>query len=702
MAPDGVVKVTAGAGTGKTTALMARVMYLIERGVPAPAIRAITFTRKAANEFTERLTREVGESVARQVKLGTFHAYCARFLRKHTALAGLESERFLIADDDDIRALIERAVTESGVVPEFEEPQRNPDHTEAQHKALIKVAQREREKVIKEIAEEAQKAIARWKESGLTVDMIADPSRPHRSAQQEINARIYLSYQDALTRRNMVDFADLILKTVGIFEDYPDIRDQESSRIRYLLVDEFQDCNLTQAKLVEHLASYHRNLMVVGDPDQSIYAFRAACPAIMEGLSGEGVIEITLTNNRRSTQTILDAANLVVDYMPGRAEPKVLNSALDIADQDSSVRVLKFDDDYKEAFETASEISRLIAKGVRPSEIAILLRMSRMSVPLEEQLIRKRIAYRVWKGTSLLDRAEMRDLLAYLKLAANPFLDTSFERVVNRPARGLGDAALRSITGIAEANGIVFADACGHFGAHAAGTRVRQEAKDAALALGRLLNDLTDLARNDATPVNLLELVLRETHYREWVRQENPDNVHTHLGNIELLLDLASEYDDVFEFLNDIYLFTDTDVSTKGADVVQIMTIHASKGLEFDYVFVPGLEDGTLPHKSAREDDAFVGSLADPWVGPNLGGTNEERCLCHVAFTRARRGLTVSYARKRGFGAPQAMEPSQFLAESNLLQLTMRPTPPAPKPRRSRAPEADHSYRRPIAFGPRP
>lgn len=700
-APDGMVKVVAGAGTGKTTTLKARVVYLIENGIPPEAIRAITFTRKAANEFQHRLTDEIGEDIARQVRLGTFHSYCARFLRAHYRLADLSDPRFMIADDDEVLSLIERAVEDSGVVQPVTPPDRPEDMTDAEYKSLIKIVEKAHVRAVKEIASEAQKAIGRWKESGLTTESVLDPARNRRSEQQEIFARIYVSYQDALERRNMVDFGDLILKTVGIFDRHPDLMAAESGRIRHLLVDEFQDCNLIQARLVRQLSSVHGNLMVVGDPDQSIYAFRAACPAVMEQMSGPGITEITLINNRRSTQPLLDAANLVVDHLPGRSSPKILRSALPEVEAGAfPIRVARFADDFKEAMDAASQIAALISSGAPPQEIAVLLRMSRMSVPFEEQLIRKRIPYRVWKGTSLLERAEMRDLLGYLKLAASPRLDLSFERIVNRPTRGLGDAALNSILGMAGTMGLTFSEACARFASNPVSFRVRQEAKDAAQALGVLLGDIAEMARNDAPPLMLLEHVIRETGYRQWLKDTHADNAYTRFGNVEILLDLAAEYDNVFDFLNDIYLFTDVD-SDRAAGMVQIMTIHASKGLEFDHVFVPGLEDGTLPHKSAREDDLFRGSLDDPWTGPDLGGTNEERCLCHVAFTRARKTLHVSYAGKRGFGSREPLEPSPFLRECEIYSLTERPKPPVYRPRRQRTQEPDRSYSRPISFGPR-
>lgn len=641
-APNGPALVSAGAGTGKTTTLTARIAYLISQGLPAHSIVAVTFTNKAARELRERVAANVG-AAADGLRIGTFHALSCRLLRRYAEHAGLRDGRFTIVDEDDARKLMRMAATVPGAYGPFTPPEGREEAVEAVRK--------EWETGLKRFVEAALRQVALWKAWGLSEVEAGDATRAPRTPIEEAYAAAYVAYQYELESRNMADFGDLILKVVRILRENPSIREEEASRVRHLLVDEGQDANPVQVEWVRLMSSWHNAVTVVGDEDQSIYGFQGGYPGALQDMVGPTARTFVLRTNRRCTEEILRPANLVVDYNR-RKEPKVLISGR----HGAAVRTTAHATEKKEAEWIAARIRDLIDAGTNPGEIAILVRASWLMPPFEEALLAKGIGVRMMRGTSLLQREEVKDLLAFLRLAINPYDELAFRRIANRPVRGLGPVAVDTICSIATARGITFHEACHAAVDERSGAKFRKDAKEGAASLGRALTMLAEDGKWGRPAYDAVGTALRETGYRDWV-EGLKEGGREKIRCLEIVHRLSEPYDDVAAFLQEIAILTDAEADD--ASCVRLMTMHASKGLEFDHVFCPGFDDGVMPSGRALEEIGR-GKPGDPWNGPCGGGIEEERRLAHVAFTRARKTLDVSFPWRRfrfsfGGGGPSCL-----------------------------------------------
>lgn len=656
-APAGRIRVRAGAGTGKTRTLAGRIAWLITEGVPAHEIVAVTFTNKAAREIAERVGAAVGPA-ARRVRIGTFHALSFRILRDNPVEAGLRDRSFLIVDDDEARLIFAEAVEISGALPAFEEPVRRDGEDETAWEVRYKAARRDWSEARQRQIVNLWTRVRRWKETGLDPAEAARADRERRTDEEEAAAKAYVSYQDELDRRNLCDLPDLVLRVVLMFDRNPALAARESLRTKHLLVDEYQDVNPVQTRWVAHLSGQHGNLMVVGDPDQCIYSFRCARSDAMENVPGGVSMDVSLITNRRCTEEILLPARLAVAANP-RPEPKVLSSGVhgDIPTFSS------YPDDGAEARSIAATVKSLIESGAKPGQIACLFRSGWAMRSLEDALFRVGVPYVLSGGTPISEREEVRDILAYLKLAVDPWNDLAFRRIVNRPLRGLGPVAAEAILTRAAGRGSPIHEACMAVAADP-DLGLRQDSATELASLGRLLEMLAEDFRLGRTSHHLASLVIDETQYEAWLRRSR-ERFMDRWRNIETLLGLSREEDDLIAFLRNAVLTSDTDEDRD--DAVRLSTIHASKGLEFDWVFCPAFEEGVMPSPRAVKEGGAPSS-DDPWLGPGAGGIEEERRLAHVAFTRARKGLFVSCAGRRmsDWGAKRT-GPSSFAAECGFI-----------------------------------
>ncbi len=606
---DGPLLVLAGAGSGKTRTLIHRIAWLIhERRVEPWRILAVTFTNKAAAEMKERLERLLDLDELPWV--ATFHATCVRILRQEIEALGY-TRQFLIYDDQDQRRLIRDLLAERGIS----------------------------EKTLKPATLAA--AIDRAKNQGLLPDQL-----PADGYQDALIAELYGLYQQRLRQADAVDFGDLLLLTVYLFEHRPEILERWRQRFRHILVDEFQDTNQVQYRLVNLLAAGHRNLCVVGDDDQSIYAWRGAEIGNILGFEQDypGAAVIRLEQNYRSTGNILAAAGEVVARNTGRkgktlwtdnppGEPLVLQG---------------LPDDLEEARYVAREIGRLREAGRPLREMAVFYRTNAQSRVLEEALVREKIPYVMFGGLRFFARMEVKDILAYLRLLVNPADSVSARRIINVPVRGIGKTTVGRIQQIEERAG-GFLPACrlaleeGVLGT-AAARRVA--------AFVEMMDQFARLADRLDYPQLAAEIIER-TGYAAGLQQEKTRESADRLRNLEELLrgmeEARSQAPELADYLEQVSLVTDIDTYDSSLDRVSLMTLHAAKGLEFPVVFMTGMEEGIFPHGRVESEG---------------GDLEEERRLCYVGMTRAMERLYLTHARRRRvFGSYQYNPRSRFLDE---------------------------------------
>jgi DNA helicase-2/ATP-dependent DNA helicase PcrA len=640
-APDGPVLVIAGAGSGKTRLLTHRVAYLIEERQVSPfEILAITFTNKAAGEMKERVAALVGP-VAERMWVSTFHSACSRILRREAGLLGYRTS-FSIYDQADAVRLVDFVRRDLNLDPKRFPPRGLHNSISAMKNELV-----------------------------LPADARAAAGSPH-----EIHlADVYEEYQKRLADASALDFDDLLLLAVRLFREHPDALARWRHRFGHVLVDEFQDTNIAQWELVRLLSAEHRNVMVVGDADQSVYGFRGA--DFRNLLRFEEVFPdasvIVMDQNYRSTQRILDAANAVIANNSAR-RPKQLWT-----EQVGGELVIRYhaEDEHDEAQYVVHEVNRLTdTEGARFSDVAVFYRTNAQSRVIEEAFVRAGIPYRIIGGTKFYDRREVKDALAYLRSLVNPDDEVAWKRIVNVPKRGVGDTSVRRVEAYAAGAGVPF----------------REALQDGAAAgvTGKALGGIRDLlevmdgleaeavARGVA---GVLEAMLDRTGYLAELEAERSIESQGRIENLAELVGVAREFDaqldagnttglvaiagvDLDEtalpeppaglarvqaFLEAVALVTDMDDDSGEQSVATLMTLHGAKGLEFPVVFLTGMEDGIFPH---------LRSLGDPEA------LEEERRLCYVGITRARERLYLCHAWSRQlFGATDYYPPSRFLAE---------------------------------------
>jgi len=618
VAPLGPILVRAGAGSGKTRVLTLRIAYLIEHYGTAPSnILALTFTNKAAKEMRERLRGQLGNHV-RGLTTGTFHAVCAKLLRAEIAgRIGHYTADFTIYAADEQLQLASDAL----------------DAAKERPPALLEPA-------------DLLRGISRAK------SRLLSPRLAARFAKDPLDAFIaggYRRYQQALQRANALDFDDLILLTHQLLSEHPDILEEYQQRWQHILVDEYQDTDPSQYALVELLSrspgGRPRSLFAVGDGMQSIYAFRNADHSIITRFADtfpEAQV-VELTTNYRSRQSILDAAYAVIRHSQV-VTPMNLRAADAARPGDRCLFIFDAQDGRDEAEQLARGINDSARKGRQYREIAVLYRTRHMSRPIETALRHAHIPYSIRGSAGFYDRAVIRDTLAYLRAINNPADGLSLTRIMNVPARGLGAQSLATLAAFASQNSIALSEALGHPEAWRA---LPPKAVDGARLLASLLARWRGFAKGTTPPDNLLADVLERSGYMAALAQRlAPEDLPDARAHLQELMAAAGEHTSLSEFLQEVALMTSVDEQEDQRDQVQLLTIHAAKGLEWPIVYVAGLEEGTLPHER---------SLA------TLEGIEEERRLCYVAMTRAAEQLHLSWAAGRNRG--QQLKPSRFLGE---------------------------------------
>ena len=613
----GPLLVLAGAGSGKTRVLTHRLAWLVETGrASAGEILAITFTNKAAEVMRGRVEHLLGHST-RGMWVMTFHSACARILRVEAERIGY-TRGYTIYDQSDSRRLIKQCLDELGVDPKRFTP------------AAIQRQISDAKNRLRGPAEYSQ--------------MVGDYF-------ERTVAEVYALYEQSLLRMNAMDFDDLIGRTVTLFERFPEVRERYGKTFRYVLVDEYQDTNHAQYRLLQLLVAEHRNIAVVGDDAQSVYGFRGADIRNILDFKDDfpDATVVKLEQNYRSTQTVLDAANAIISNNRDQM-PKTLWT--DLGEGDSIV-LRTLDDEHSEARYVAGEIERLVDEGLSRSEVAVFYRMNSQSRVLEDTLVRREIAYQVVGGTKFYDRAEVKDAVAYLTLLINGQDAVSFQRVANTPRRGLGQTSLSRVLTHAQTTGVSVWEAAADPAA------VPGLGKAAIKALGRFMDTMEGLRQRhqQGVPIgDLLDAVIHESGYVEWLENERTIEAAGRLENLEELVEVAREFDAAAEadednldlFLQQVSLVADADSRQDDESLVTLMTLHNAKGLEYPVVFIIGCEDGLFPHSRSIDE----------------GTLEEERRLCYVGITRAMRNLTMTSARQRNvFGAQTSGVPSRFLSE---------------------------------------
>jgi ATP-dependent DNA helicase UvrD/PcrA len=610
---DGPLLVVAGAGSGKTRVLTHRVAHLIRaHGVKPNEILAITFTNKAATEMRERLERILGR-MSRAIWILTFHAACGRILRREAERLGYRSS-FTIYDQADQVRVVKACLEELG-----KDPKRfTPRGIHAQ------ISNAKNQLVSPE--EYSSRVASFW---------------------DQTVAEVYELYQRRLFASNAVDFDDMLMLTVDVLERFPEALERWQSTFHHVLVDEYQDTNHAQYRLLQLLAAKHRNVFAVGDPDQSIYAFRGA--DIRNILDFEqdfgGSDLVALEQNYRSTNAILEAANAVIDNNRDR-KPKRLWSELGEGDP---VEVVEVEDEHAEARFVAAEIARLVESGYSAAEIAVFYRTNAQSRVLEDVLVRQGVPYQVIGGPRFYERAEIKDAVAYLSLLNNSDDAVALMRIANRPRRGIGDTSIQRLVAHATALGISLWDATADPEAAGVATASARAIRGFRTTIESLMSAAQELEVDE-----LVERVLERSGTIEAYEAERTIEARGRIENLSELVGSAQEYraradePSLSGFLEEVQLQSDQDTLADGAAQVTLMTIHNAKGLEYRVVFLIGMEEGIFPHSRSIEDNEV----------------EEERRLAYVGMTRAMERLTLAHATARAlYGRREYNLPSRFLDE---------------------------------------
>lgn len=612
---DGPLLVLSGAGTGKTKVLTTRLAYILAQRKAAPwNCLVVTFTNRAAREMTQRARNMIGDMVD-AVWMGTFHGICVKILRQNAALAGLNSN-FTILGEDDQRRVIKQICETQGIDDKKYPPQGLLDK------------------------------IQLWKDKGLTVDKI------NQDFHGNVLTNVYKLYQARLLELNCVDFGDILLYSLNILMSNPDVLSKYQERFKYIMVDEYQDTNVTQYLLLRLLCQKHRNLCCVGDDDQSIYSWRGA--EIENILRFEKDFEdakiIRLERNYRSTANILEAASALISHNHDRLGKNLRVAENSPAAQvdNCKVKVVSTYSGSDEAEYIADEIDNLHRKGLEYSHIAILVRTAAQTREFEEKFMSEAIPYQVIGGPKFYERAEIRDILAYLRVIAQPHDDLALERIINKPARGIGAKTIEKFETEARSSGISMYMAI-------------EKMLNEGLLSGKSKSSVSELINNfniwqqnaqALSPDEIADQVIEESGYMEMLRNDKSADAEGRIENLKELVNVMSDrdqYPTLNDFLEHVSLVMENDNSLD-SNKVTLITLHSAKGLEFDAVFLPGWEEGLFPHQRSLDEGA--------------GALEEERRLAYVAMTRARRNLWISTAmNRRIYGQWQHNIPSRFINE---------------------------------------
>ena len=610
---EGPVLILAGAGSGKTRALTYRVANLIDHGVPAWSILALTFTNKAAREMKDRVRKLIGEEQAEEAWISTFHSTCARILRRDIEKIGY-TRSFVIYDDDDQQRVLKEIYKQLNI----------------DDKSIP--------------VREAKGRISDAKNKLMTPDeWFAGSSRDRRTS---LIHDIMTVYEKRMKALNALDFDDLLMKTLELLAEHPPVLDVYRRRFRYVLVDEYQDTNKTQYELIRLLTAESRNLCVVGDDDQSIYGWRGA--DIRNILDFEkdfpDATVIKLEQNYRSTSNILDAANQVIAHNGGRKDKTLWTEH----ESGEKISLYCAQDEREEAAWIVHQMEELRRKGVSLGEMAILYRTNAQSRVPEETLMKAGLPYKVFGGQKFYERKEIKDILAYLRVIANPADDISLTRIINVPKRSIGDATVETLAAYAAKEGIPVFSALNELP-----DELSSRAKNSVTAFFQMMTMLT--AMKDCMGLEeFVDFLIEKTGLEEQYRKEDTDEAQNRVENIQEFRGSISEFAQMGEeptleaYLENVSLVTDLDRAERGSYVL-LMTLHSAKGLEFDNVFIPGMEEGIFPSSRSADDENRL---------------EEERRLMYVGITRARKRLYLSRARERMMYNQYSHNPqSRFLDE---------------------------------------
>ncbi len=610
---DGPLLVIAGPGSGKTRVITCRIAALVSSGVPAYNICAITFTNKAADEMRQRAFRFAASAGAH---ISTFHSLCVRILRRYSEVAGI-TPNFSIYDDSDQSKCVKQAIVDCNLNTTDFSPARTLD------------------------------AISTLKNKLIDADTFEKQADDFFS---KTLSKIYSRYQQILKDLNAVDFDDLLMKAAFLLENNAAVREELGSRYKYLLIDEYQDTNHAQYRIAKALASTHNNICVTGDPDQSIYRWRGA--DIRNILDFEhdwpNAVVVRLEENFRSAPCILEVADRLIANNQSRKEKRL------IATKPSAGKVViePYEDEVEEATGVAENIRRLVDEGVSLSNIAIFYRVNAQSRAIEEAFIRSKIPYQIVRGVEFYNRKEVRDILAYLKVIVNPADKIALLRIINTPARGIGKTTIDKVQNFASRCNI------GLYEAIRTVSQISNIPQPTAAKLTAFLNMIEGFRKNDSGSVaEMVERVFTDSGLEKSLIAEGAEGKDA-AANIEELISAAAVYDkqtetpSLVDYLQQIALFSDADAYNASGERVALMTLHSAKGLEFDNVFIVGVEEGLLPHERSAD---------------NENETEEERRLFFVGITRAKVNLFIAFARYRQIrGQTLRTIPSQFLFELGL------------------------------------
>ena len=598
---EGPMLVLAGAGSGKTRVLTNRIAYLIEEGVSPANILAITFTNKAAREMKERVTKLIGAD-ARYIQISTFHSFGLKILKENYEFLGYD-KNFIILDSDDTLTVVKKLMKDLNMNPKYYN------------------------------ARELRSKISSAKNELIT---------PEKFKKQEYDEKIvtlYKKYCQKLKAGNSVDFDDLLILPIKLFEISPSILTSYQERYKYILIDEYQDTNEAQYVFSKMISKKYRNIFVVGDNDQAIYAFRGANYKNILNFEKDypDCKTILLEENYRSTKIILNAANSVIKHNKLRKDKNLWSNN----EEGDKIKYIKTDDEKSEGDYVVKEIKKIAENGTSYDDIAILYRTNAQSRSIEEAMLKANIPYRIIGSFYFYNRKEIKDLLCYLRLINNPKDDVSLTRVINVPKRGIGNVTIANINARAEENNISMFEAI-------------TSGKE--LAFKQLIEELQASSENK-TLTELVELVLEKSGLKKELSEEKTLENEIRLENLEEFKSITKNYENEFgevsldDFLNEISLVSDVTEHSEGNNKVSLMTVHSVKGLEYDYVFIIGMEEGIFPHYNSI-----------------MEGTNEaieeERRLCYVAITRAKKKLWIINTKKRMlYGQTQVNAPSRFIDE---------------------------------------
>jgi len=611
---QGPLLIFAGAGSGKTRVVTYRIARLIRDRVPASRILAVTFTNKAAREMRERIGELVGE-VANQLWMGTFHSLCAKLLRIDGKSIGIDPN-FSIYDDADQMSLV-REILKS----------KNLDDKSLQPRAILAEISSAKEKLLSP-AQYADRA------TGFFERVVAD---------------VYKSYDALLRKANALDFDDLLLYTVRMLEQRADVREKYQDRFLHVLVDEYQDVNFAQYQIVNILSAKHRNIVVVGDDDQSIYAWRGADVSLILRFNSDhpDATIVKLQQNYRSTKTILSAAYEVIRHNRGRADKRLWTENPD----GTKISLTMAGTEQDEAMQVADAIVRDVRSGRRRfGEFSVLYRTNAQSRVMEEAFLTMRVPHVLVGGQRFYERKEVKDMLCYLRLAWNPSDDVSVRRVINTPTRGIGDTTIKTLDKWAQERSLPLWSALRDQELQAG--MPKKTASSVRAFVGAIEDAQATAEQGPVTPV--LRHLLNASGYLDALKAENSQDSLGRLENLQELLNVTSEYDATAEgeptlagFLENVALVSDIDTLNESGEAVTLMTLHSAKGLEFPVVYLVGLEEGVFPHSRSLMSDSEL---------------EEERRLCYVGMTRAREELHLFHAHRRSlYGTPNFNRRSRFL-----------------------------------------